>query len=380
MTKKHPMLEHIFSLAKRETWQSSIGLADYTANTWLAKIQRCDFERVYLVGCGTSLYNGQVGKYALQQIAGLTAEAVPAFTFSRYVPPRLLNSRTLVVGVSTTGGTQAVCEALEHARLAGASAVAVTAFADSAVSRTAEATILTNGQHDSLSVKTSSYVQALIALYVLAIKLGERGTSKADQVTMDSKDWISQISKAGEGAAAFLDRQAEEVERLTQEFKAASRVFVMGCGPNSGTAEEASLKVIEMAKMHSEAQELENFLHGRLREVDQVNPLFFIAPKGPSSQRVLDFLTVTDHIKTPSVVLTDEVSEGIQQLATHVIKMPDGLDELMTPLVYILPMYLFGYGMAELRGFDPTARRYNIVPQKVRYGQPVEEVETKNKH
>ena len=229
-----------------------------------------------------------------------------------------------------------------------------------------------------MSVKTSSYVQALIALYVLAIRLGEVGAGSGDGKAAESKDWRFQIAKAGERAAMFLDRQRGEIQHLAQQFAAASRVFVLGCGPNCGTAEEASLKVIEMAKMHSESQELENFLHGRLREVDQVNPLFLIAPKGQASGRVLDFLTVTDHIKAPAVVLTDEVTEGIRGLARHVIQMPGGLDELVTPLLYIIPLHLFGYEMALRRGYDPNARRYNIVPQKVRYGQPVEEIKSAN--
>jgi len=381
MNNEHPMLSNILSLARLETWQSSMDLAEYTINLWFDKIQQPDFERVYFVGCGTSLYNGQVAKYAIEQIAGLAAEAIPAFTFSKYVQSKVLGPKTLVVGISTTGGTPAVCEAIEHARQAGARTLAVTAYTDSPVTRLAEGTILTGGQSDSMSVKTSSYVQALIALYVLAIRLGEVGAGSGDGKAAESKDWRFQIAKAGERAAMFLDRQRGEIQHLAQQFTAASRVFVLGCGPNCGTAEEASLKVIEMAKMHAEAQELENFLHGRLREVDQVNPLFLIAPKGPASGRVLDFLTVTDHIKAPAVVLTDEVTEGIRGLARHVIQlpggvdMPGGLDELVTPLLYIIPMHLFGYEMARVRGYDPNARRYHIVPQKVRYGQPVEEIE-----
>jgi glucosamine 6-phosphate synthetase-like amidotransferase/phosphosugar isomerase protein len=122
-----------------------------------------------------------------------------------------------------------------------------------------------------------------------------------------------------------------------------------------------------MAKMVSAAQELENFLHGRLRMVDQINPLFLIAPSGHASQRVLDFLTVSDTIGATSIVLTDKVSPGIEQMATHIIQMPGGVDEYATPLLYILPLYLFGYELALLRGYDPTARRYDLVPQNVRY-------------
>src|SRR4030095_1728049 len=132
-------------------------------------------------------------------------------------------------------------------------------------------------------------------------------------------------------------------------------------------AEEASLKIIEMAKMYSECQELEDFFHGRLREVDQNSPLFIIAPHGPASERVLDFLSVMYMIHAPAIVITDQVTPGIQRLATHMIHIPVSLDEFATPLLYILPMHIFGYEMALQRGFDPTARRYNIVPQNVRY-------------
>ncbi len=119
--------------------------------------------------------------------------------------------------------------------------------------------------------------------------------------------------------------------------------------------------------MYSECQELEDFFHGRLREVDPNSPVFFLAPDGHSSRRVLDFLTVLDRINAPSIVLTDNPSSGIQRLATHVIQIPVSMDEYATPLLYILPMHLFGYEMALQRGHDPTARRYNLVPQNVKY-------------
>jgi glutamine---fructose-6-phosphate transaminase (isomerizing) len=158
-----------------------------------------------------------------------------------------------------------------------------------------------------------------------------------------------------------------QLTHLAENFATAPKVFLLGTGPTLGTAEEASLKVIEMAKMYSECQELEDFFHGRLREVDQNSPMFFIAPQGHASRRVLDFLTVMDMIHAPSIVITDQVTPGIQRLATHVIQVPVSLNEFAAPLLYVLPMHIFGYEMALQRGYDPTARRYDIVPQRVKY-------------
>lgn len=357
MNTVHPMLTNILALADPRTWQKNIDLAEEALSIWL-KTPR-SFRQIYLVGHGTSLYNGLVGQYVLEHIAGIPSKAIPAFAFSAYAEKSLLDDDALVIGISTTGETESVCAALELARQSGALTIAVTAHGDAAITRHSDTVILTGGEDDQVSVKTKSYVQALIPLYLLAAHLtGDRETREY---------WLSQIRLAGQGAKQFIENQWIQIRQLAEQFAGAPNVFVLGTGPNLGTAEEASLKVIEMAKMYSECQELEDFFHGRLREVDQTSPLFFIAPPGRASHRVLDFLTVTNKIHAPSVVLTDQATSGMQRLAGSIIRIPVSLDEFATPLLYIVPMYIFGYEMAHQRGYDPAARRYDIVPQKVRY-------------
>lgn len=356
MNSIHPMLTNILALANPAEWQKTIELAEQVLNSWA---KPPDLKHIYFVGHGTSLYNGLVGEYVVEHIAGIPARAVAGFAFSKYAETSLLDSRTLVVGISTTGKTESVCNALERARRAGAATLAITAHMDTPITKDVDAVILTGGEDDQISVKTKSYVQALISIYILALHLsGDREKKKY---------WLDQIKLAAQGAAQFLQEGRNQIQQLAENFAQAPNVFILGTGPNLGTAEEASLKVIEMAKMYSECQELEDFMHGRLREVDQSSPLFFIAPHGQASRKVLDFLTVTDTVKAPSVVLTDKITPGIQRLAAHVIEIPVSLDEYATPLLYILPMHLFGYEMALQRGYDPTARRYDIVPQNVRY-------------
>lgn len=352
----HPMLTNMLALGSSAEWQKSVDLADEALSNWK---NVHDFKRVYFVGHGSSLFNGLVGEYVLEHIAGIPTKAVPAYSFSKYAQTSVLGPDTLVLGMSTTGGTESVCFALEKARRAGSSTLAITAHANTPITQSADSVILSGGDDDQISVKTKSYIQALISIYMLALHLN--GDSEKRNY------WLDQIQLAAQGVAHFLQAQRSHIQQLAKRFANAPKVFVLGTGPNLGTAEEASLKVIEMAKMYSECQELEDFMHGRLREVDQNSPLFFIAPHGNASQKVLDFLTVTDMVKAPSIVLTDKITKGIQQLATHVIELPVSLDEYATPLLYILPMHLFGYEMALARGYDPNARRYNIVPQNIRY-------------
>ena len=356
MNSTHPMLTHILSLAEPATWQISIDLAEEALSNWK---KPKNLQRVYFVGHGSSLFNGLVGESILEHLAGIPSKAVAAFGFSQYAELSLLGPETLVVGISTTGKTESVSSALQRAREAGASTLAITAHQNASIAQHADVVILTGGEDDQISVKTKSYVQALVSIYMLTLQLSGHLQQK--------RNWLAQIQLAAQGAQQFLSEGQDQIRQLAKTYAGAPKVFVLGTGPNLGTAEEASLKVIEMAKMYSECQELEDFLHGRLREVDRNSPLFFIAPSGLASRKVLDFLTVTDQIQAPSIVLTDQVTAGIERLANHVIHMPVSLDEYATPLLYILPMHLFGYEMALARGYDPTARRYNIVPQNIKY-------------
>jgi len=360
----HPLLTNILSLAEAETWRSG-DLSEQNILAWLKGLDDLDLSHVYFTGCGTSLYAGQVGTYAMEALAHIPAEAVAGFAFATYAERALLGPQTLVVGISATGNTQATVDALTRAKEASALTLALTGDVGSKVTQVADATIPVSGPL-TVSVKTRAYVQTLVALYLLALRLAEASRSVSSEFV---NHWERQLARAAEASRNFLENQSAEIEGIAREYAEASNVFVLGTGPNGGTAEEAALKFIEMAKVCSEAQDLENFLHGRLREVDGSTPMILIAPHGPASRRVLDVLTVTDYVGAPSVVLTDESTADVERLATHVVQLPGGLDELATPLLYITPLYLLGYYLAKHRGYDPGARRYpKIVPQNVRYG------------
>src|SRR6185436_14532695 len=259
MNSVHPMLTNILTLADAATWKKSIDLAEETLASWLKSAP--GFTRVILVGHGSSFYNSLVGESVLEHIAKIPCKALPAFTFSAYAEAALLGSQTLVIGISTTGETQAVCDALERARGVGSPTLAITAHGDSAVSRFADAVILTGGEDDQISVKTKSYVQALLPIYLLAVHIA--GDEKLREY------WLRQIDLAAQGARQILETGRNQFRELAHEYAKAPNIFVLGTGPNLGTAEEASLKIIETSKMYSECQELEEFMHGRLREVDE---------------------------------------------------------------------------------------------------------------
>ncbi len=360
----YPILQNILDLADRATWAYALEVSAETTHIWLKGLNAGGIRRIYLTGCGTSCYAGEVGRNILETIAHLPAQAMHAFNLGQYLHPSILGPEVLVIGISTSGGTQAVADALAHARRHGAHTLALTAEKGGAVAEAAEAVVLTGGEADRTPVKTKSYVQTLLSLFEVALGLAEARGQEARRAY-----WQGELDKAAEGAKRFLEAQREEVQALVETYGGAQIVFILASGPNLGTAQEAALKVIEMAKMYCEWGELEDFLHGRYREVDQANPMVFIAPQGRSSAHVLDVLTVNRYIGAPSVVLTDVASEGLRELASQVVQMPASLDELATPLLYITPLHLLAHQMAIRRGWDPLSRRYDdIIPHRVRYG------------
>ena len=169
----------------------------------------------------------------------------------------------------------------------------------------------------------------------------------------EAQGWRQQIGKAEEMTRRFFAEQQPEIAKLVDLYGSTDMVFIVGTGPNFGTVEEASLKVVEIAKMYSVSQELENFLHGYDREVNESSPIFVLAPQGRAIDRMLDLLTFTHKAGVPSIVFTTGENPDVKRVANHILQLGGELDELATPLAYITPFYLFSYQMALRRGFDP---------------------------
>ena len=363
------LLANILSLGEHAIWQDCIDHVEDGLHSWLSTANDVKFQRVYIVGCGTSYYAAQVGKYIIEHLTHLPVEAHQAFAFSIYTDPALLNEKTLVIGVSTTGNTEAVCNALEFARHSGAATLAFTATPGSSITEISQTTILTGGRV-TIAVKTETYLQSLICLYLFGIHLAHNlGLLSSEEI----EDWHHQIHKAEEITLRFFTKQQPDIVKLVDLYSSTDMVFIVGTGPNFGTAEEASLKVVEIAKMYSVSQEMENFLHGYDRELNETSPIFLLAPRGPALNRMLDFLTFTHKVGVPSIVVTNDENPDVKRLADHILLLEGQLNELATPLAYIAPFYLFSYQMAVRRGVDPSERRFpGIVALKTRYRDDIE--------
>lgn len=337
MNDAETLLANILSLGTRVVWQNCVQAVDGPLRSWFKKNRKVHIDRIYLVGCGTSQYAGHVGKYVIERLTHVPVEVRQAFSLAESTEPALLTPDVLVVGISTTGSSTATCQALDLARRCGALTLAFTAVPGSEITRIAETTILTGGRV-SVAVQTETYLQSLICLYLLGIQLSDHlGNQPSDA----RRYWLDQLHRAEIGTLSFLDQHQSTITDLVAQFASAEMLVVIGTGPNYGTAGEASLKVIEMAKMYSVSQEMEEFFHGYDRELNAATPVIFIAPQeNRAMERMLDLLTFTKTVRVPSIVLACEENPDIQKAADRTIFLQGGVDPLATPLVYITPCYL----------------------------------------
>ncbi len=348
------LLTNILSLGEWGIWKECIDQTQAYLNTWHSRQDKRTIQRIYLVGCGSSYYAGQVGKYIIEKISHIPTEARQAFSFTNYMDDCFLNQDVLVIGLSSSGNTASTCNALDFARQHGARTLAITSSLNSKIIPIAEDTIFVGGG-DQILVRTLSYVQSLVGLYLLALELSKQ----ADLFNPETSDyWHQQIRSAREITHQFFETQQAKILEILAEYQDGDPFFMLGSGPNVGTAEEAALKVVEMAKTFADGCDMEDFFHGRDRELDQHSRVTFLAPQNQARERMLDFLTFQRKVGIPAIVLTNREIPEVDGLTNQTIVLPGDLDELATPLIYIAPLYLLSYQLALKRGYAPVARRY----------------------
>jgi glucosamine--fructose-6-phosphate aminotransferase (isomerizing) len=347
--------------------QETIEVSDRSLVDLLPRLPEDGLERIYVVGCGTSYFAAESCKYVFEELAGIPTEGMQAHAFATYQEPSLLDERTMVVAFTCGGASAAAVDSLSKVKSRGGYALAVTAIPDSPAAEVADGVVLIGAAEDIGAPHTKSHTRGLFSLYLTAIRLAERYGAEPS----DTEHRMMQLHAAAPAIAQVV-RDEETWRQLAAEYGACAKVFIFGMGPNTGTAAYGALMTTEMAKIYANGHELEDFLHGRLREIDQVNPMMFIGPEGKGTSRLLDFLTVVQRIPAQTIVLTDRPHPGMADLATKVISMPGGLDEIFTPLVYSVPFQVFGYHLALTRGWDPSRRRYfnDISPTIIRYTGP----------
>lgn len=309
----------------------------------LSKGEINQFDKVYIVACGTAYFAGLVGKYLIEKIAKIPVEVDVASEF-RYRDP-LVDDKTLLIAISQSGETLDTLEALREGKRKGARVLSVVNVVGSSVARESDDVFYTWAGPEISVASTKAYTTQLMCMYILALYMGEVKGSISDEYY---NKIISELKSTPEKLQAVLDRKGE-VEALANIFYSRNDIFFIGRGLDSCVSYEGSLKLKEVSYINSLAITAGELKHGTIALVEDDTLIFALASQDFLFEKMLSNI---EEVKTRGarvVGIAKKNQNAIQSKADEVIFIPDCADEI-TPLLTVVPLQLFAYYVAKRRG------------------------------
>jgi len=307
------------------------------------KIKFKKFEKIVIIACGTAYNAGLVGKYAIEKWGQIPVDVELASEY-RYREPSL-NKKTLVIPISQSGETMDTLMALRYAKSKGATILSVCNTNGSTIGRESDAVLYTHAGPEIAVASTKAFATQLIAMYLIGLEIARQLKN------LNSKE-ISQITEQLTQLPAKVEQVLETVEplrELTRKFKSAESVLFLGRHVGYPTALEGALKLKELAYMHAEGFAGGELKHGPIALIDNGTPVVAIMPSEGSVLAEKMASNIQEVKARGAVVIAISEFEFIG--ADHLIRIPQ-VDQLLQPVLSVVPLQVIAYEMAVARGND----------------------------
>ena len=304
-----------------------------------------DLRRVVLIGCGTSLHAAQVGRYLIERLSGLPAEAESASEF-RYRDP-YIDDKTLVVSIGQSGETADTVAAMHLALEKGGRLITICNVENSQATRLAEHTLFMGAGIEIGVASTKTFLASLTTLNILAAYLGQARGVLSPETTRELVDNLARCP----GLIGEILADTELYRRLAREFYTCSNFLFLGRGINAAIAMEGALKLKEISYIHAEGFPAGEMKHGPIALIDRTMTTLALAPKDRMYDKVVNNIK---EVKARDGVVLAVLTQGDSELASqvdHALFIPDAPENLI-PLLTTVPLQLLAYHIAEMRGCD----------------------------
>lgn len=304
-------------------------------------------QRVQLVGCGDPLFLSQAVKYAFRYYANLPAYAVDGLEFTLY-NEQDLNPDTLLIGISQSGKTLQVREALLMAKRAGAMSIAVSNMANGPIVKLGDYALLSHaGLSTSFPTKTTTCL--LTILIRLAVALGRaRGYLSSEQY-QDALTTLAYVPQWAHEALTLHD----ELRAIAQQFAQADFFRFVGTGPGFATALLGAAKLKETSQTRAEANQLEEVIHLHAFTVRPSDPIFFLTPGGKANTRAVEIAAFArKHGAVCHAVVSPGSGQTWRDAGLSATEINPSV-EWLTPIIHIIPLQFFAYHLSLAKGRNP---------------------------
>jgi glucosamine--fructose-6-phosphate aminotransferase (isomerizing) len=307
--------------------------------------QMADVSKVFVVACGTAFHAGLVAKYAIEHWVRLPVEIEIASEF-RYRDP-VLDQGTLTLGVSQSGETIDTLEAVRHALHQQSRVIAITNTVGSSISREAGGVLYTHAGPERGVAATKTFATQMVALHLVALYLAQ---TRGALFPVDIAGWVQQLQELPElvERAIGLD---EQVAELAGRYSEARDMLFIGRHTGYPAALEGALKLKEISYIHAEGYPAGELKHGPIALVEPGVPVVAIATECHVYPKVLSNIQEVKARGAEVIAVATEGDGEIASLVDHVLFVPK-THELLAPVVVTVPLQLFAYHIAKLRGCD----------------------------
>ncbi len=327
---------------------------DSPINLNLPKELCADVEQISLLACGTSWHASLIGKYLLEQLANIPASVQYASEY-RYAPAPL-TANTLIIGVTQSGETADTLAALgmEQQRRAGltdkyrARMLGITNRTESSIAHMIPHIIHTHAGIEIGVAATKTFVSQLMAFYFLALDLAHQRQTITKERLAEIITGLRQLPAIIE---KFLEIQEQYVEELSHQFTETQDFIFLGRGINFPIALEGALKLKEISYIHAEGYPAGEMKHGPIALLDAKVPVVAIAMPGSVYEKVLSNAQEAKARDARLIGVTPKQGAAEADIFDHILPVPL-VDELLSPIVTVIPLQLLAYHIAARRGLD----------------------------
>lgn len=310
-------------------------------------------QNVFLVAAGTSYHSCLAGSYLFSKLARITAIPVVSSEFlERYGSTVGIDS--VILSISQSGETYDTLKAIDHARMRAATVLGVTNTVGSTLTRVSRAYLIQQSGPEIGVAATKTFTSQVLVLAQMALRLAKsRGKlSQDEQDELEEKllmipDWV-QIS---------LDTLADPIDKLAENVMDEELFLFLGRGISSATAQEARLKLLEITYVPSLAYPAGESKHGPISIIEEGVTCIFVCPQGDTHSHMIGSIMEMKSRGARIISICEEGDNDIKRLSDEVIEMPKGIPEVLSPIVYIVPLQLLAYKLAVMKGLDPDKPR-----------------------
>ncbi|MGW0352781.1 glutamine--fructose-6-phosphate transaminase (isomerizing) [Nocardia nova] len=315
----------------------------------LADQELREFDKVFVVACGSSYHAGLLAKYAIEHWTRVPVEVELASEF-RYRDP-VLDRSTLVVAISQSGETADTLEAVRHAKEQKARVLAICNTNGAQIPRESDAVVYTRTGPEIGVASTKAFLAQITANYLVGLALAQaRGTKYPDEVARE----FGELEAMPKLVERVLET-APQVREIARRFAHQSTVLFLGRHVGYPVALEGALKLKELAYMHAEGFAAGELKHGPIALIEEGLPVIVVmpSPKGRAvlHSKLLSNIREIQARGARTIVIAEEGDDTVRPFADHLIEIP-AAPTLFQPLLSTVPLQIFAAEVAQTRGYD----------------------------